>query len=309
MPKKPVKSKGRYPKEPKTSRREIPVWQRAAICGNSGIRSSREEKAYWKGSEHEPSYRTICKIRKRGIETWESSGTRNGANRKPLGDITHHQNKPRSGAPRKLTSSQRKELVAKAVSTRSERRKSAIEHCSDWKNKSGISISESYFISLMYEFGYCRKKAEYKPELTPQNQDLRRTEARKLKKILQETPHLVAFIDAASIRLHEDEDEYAWAGQNEATHTDVKLDKNRDHGYSYGQFFGIIALGERNGPCAIFTKETPEAELTAQHHLDQINAGYQDWLTATHVWANIARQRDEERRGRVYGGPKPGYKA
>ncbi len=58
----------------------------------------------------------------------------------------------------------------------------------------------------MYDHGYSRRGVAKKPKLTKETKELRVKRAKVLRKVIRETPELLAFLDAASIRLHEEED-------------------------------------------------------------------------------------------------------
>ncbi len=50
-------------------------------------------------------------------------------------------------------------------------------------------------------------------------------------------------MDAALIRLNEDEEDMCWQGQDERYHEDIKVGTQKNQDYSYGQFFGAITFG------------------------------------------------------------------
>ena len=306
MPQKPRRTKGVHPPKRISERREQPLDRRVAICRTIGQTSAAEEERYWAQQENPPSKRTINKIRARAKEAWGSEGTRNGAKRRPLADITFSQNKPR-GAKKKLTDEQERYLRNKALSSREERRKTADEHCSDLYMSHNISISPSLFTATMYRGGICRKKAEYKPILTQKHKDERVERAQELLKILKGCIGAVCFMDAASIRLNEDKADYCWQGKDEGYHEDVKIGTNKNKDYSCAQFFGVVAHGVKNGPCAALTKETADEKAAAQREVDRLNKEeYMDrFLGATFIWAMAARERDEEERGHKFRGSKP----
>jgi hypothetical protein len=304
MPRKPRHTKGVSPRKLKKDRHEQHLSRREAIVRNDGITSSTQEAEYWKTADNPPSARTIRKLRQRAKKRQELDGLRNGKGRKALGDITYVQNAPRYSHP-KLSQKQKNELVRMAISTREERRKTPDQHASDFYNTHKIKISADLFTKVMYEQGYCRKKAEYKPKLTQEQKDNRVLQAQELRKVLEECPGSIAFMDAASIRLNEDTQDLCWQGKDEGYHEDVKIGTLKNEDYSCGQFFGCITLGCVNGPCAVFLTETPDEKETAKQHLQRLNAEQDEWLSNTYIWAMAARERDEEIKGKQFRGPIP----
>lgn len=297
--------KGKKPRNPNPNLCEQPIDRRVAFVRSDGVTSARQEAAYWKDAPNPPTHSCIVRIRQKAREIHAKEGLRNGKGRKPLADITHVLNKPRPGAPRKLTLSQRAELVKKAVSSREERKKSAIQHCNDYFNETQIRISPEYFSQMMYDAGYHRGHAEYKPNLTDKHKKQRKERAQQLLWLLENQPETLCFTDAAAIRLQEDEEHTYWMRVDEGYHEDVKEGTERKNGYSCGQFFGIIALGVQNGPYHIFLEETDSEKILAEKHLKELNLDMDRFYGATHDWAEVWEKMEEERTGRKRKGRKP----
>jgi transposase len=304
MPTKPIHTKGTKPVTRKTTIREQPLDRRVRIASRIGQNSSYKEAEIWKDEENPPSARTIRKIREKAKGRAEIQGLRNGKGRKPLGDITHVENGPRY-RPIGLNPKQKKTLVEKALSSRIERRKTAEQHCSDFYNSTGKKISPSYFTQIMYNKGVARKQVEYKPKLTRKHRDDRVFAAQELLKILKECPESLSFMDAANIRQMEEDTDCCWQRQDEGFHEDVKVDTLKNNHYSCGQFFGVITLGEKNGPSTVFTTESKAEKDLSKTHLSQLNTEQHTWLGFTHALAMVARQRDEENNQRRFPGSTP----
>ncbi|KAH8750252.1 hypothetical protein F5882DRAFT_445693 [Hyaloscypha sp. PMI_1271] len=307
MPKLVHKCPGRNPREPKTSRKEGPVWQRSAIVNST--RSSKEEAEIWADppvDSNAVAYTEsgIRKLRQRARKRWESTGTRNGARRAPLADISNVVNTPGRGAPTKITPRIKKLLIAKVVESREERQKTAQQHCSEFKISHDMEISPESFTQVMYDNGYSRRGVAKKPKLTPDHRKLRVSRAKILRKIVRERPELLAFLDAASIRLHEEEEIKCWHRADEWEHPDVKTNTERSD-YSCGQFFGIIAHSQRPGPSKIFVAETEEEKADAQRDLAERNIPYDKWYGFVFDVAAEAERLKYEKEGRK----KPGKPA
>ena len=85
----------------------------------------------------------------------------------------------------------------------------------------------------MYDHGYSRHGVTKKPKLIKEMKELRVKRAKVLRKVIKETLELLAFLDAASIRLHEEEDIKCWYKLDEWEYLDVKTNIKRSD-YSCG---------------------------------------------------------------------------
>jgi hypothetical protein len=154
----------------------------------------------------------------------------------------------------------------------------------------------------MYDHGYSRRGVAKKPKLTKETKELRVKRAKVLRKVIRETPELLAFLDAASIRLHEEEDIKCWHRPDEWEHPDVKTDTERSD-YSCGQFFGIISHGQPPRPCKIFVAETAKEKEDARRDLEERNIPYDKWYGFAFDVAQEAERLEYEKRGKKKRGP------
>ncbi|KAF7926957.1 uncharacterized protein EAE98_006341 [Botrytis deweyae] len=299
MPHKGRRSKGVHPRIPKTNRKEVPDGVRQAIVRTAGVTTAQEEAAYW---DHKFSERTIRYIRQRARDRDESNGTRGGARRPPLADISNVENRRTRGQQPLLGPREQQMLVSMVKATRSSRMLSADQHTSNWNKTHKKKIHVSTFWKVMYANRLSHTIPTKKPQLNAGHRKKRVVGATDLREILRKTPERVIFIDAATIRNFEEDTHRMWCTPEEYEHKDVKQASTSNLQYGCGQFFGGICLGKRPGPCTIYATETEEEKKEAKEELERLNQEYDP----LHTLAFAGSQRQEEREYDLRGKKKPG---
>lgn len=296
MSRNPRRTKGQKPRINKTDRKELSNGVRQAIVNTDGLTSSTEEAKKWDGVSDRLVRATRQRARKRAYRT--INGSTKG---KPLADITNVATAPRGRPSIKLTEAVKVRIVSAIIQNRRSRRLHLLVHQKQFKAK-GIDISVDSIRQVMYEAGYSFSKTAMKPFLTDDHRDLRKTLCRYF---LDSDPSKWVFIDAASIRLHDEGVDRCWQAKDKSERYSEDVMANKYKEFSEGMFFGAISLGYRQGPWHIFEEETPAEKEAAKKDLE--------WRTQPHM-RSMALQfaADEARKDQVYeakGQLRPGKRA
>jgi hypothetical protein len=203
-------------------------------------------------------------------------------------DASFYEDAPGRGRPELLTPRQKRAIVKIVTSDRAHREKEPRQAIADGDFSDIIPVmSITTFENVMYEAGYARRKPDWKPPLTPEEEAERYQWAKEhnpdryaLNHGLSFNFRTVAFTDETPAQFGEQRGmQRTWMKEEEHYNKDVK--KDRILKYSQLQFYSAFAYNSK-GPCVIYKRETKQEKAANNAALEKENVQRRADANAAH---------------------------